>query len=153
MLCSNCKKRVATVSEVHNTNGNVEVKNLCALCAEIEKRASNQSFNEAVSLGFPIMWNGKRGKKTCSSCGTTIEQLQNTGFVGCSNCYKVFSEEMKSILLRMHGASTHKKNISNDKTGKISRLNCELELAIKERRAEDIKALGEKLLKLREEGK
>lgn len=157
MLCENCKLRAATVSLKVNLNGKVLSKQLCALCADLEQRTINQSFNEAVlNLAFPqIDSSQKLSKKVCGSCGTTIEQLHSSGFVGCSNCYQAFGEEMKSILLRMQGAAAHKpaESTANDRLSKILRLNADLEQAIKERRFEDAKKIDEKISRLKEAGK
>jgi protein arginine kinase activator len=53
---------------------------------------------------------------TCEKCGMSFEEFQKVGKLGCSHCYDVFSERLKPILKRLHGAVEHSGKI----TGKAS---------------------------------
>ena len=42
----------------------------------------------------------------CSKCGTTVEEILETGFVGCEKCYDL--PEVQNAVLKMYGGKTHK---------------------------------------------
>lgn len=44
---------------------------------------------------------------TCPKCKTRLSDLLETGYVGCSNCYKVFSKDLKNVIYNYHRADTH----------------------------------------------
>jgi len=43
----------------------------------------------------------------CEVCGLTYTEFQNSGKLGCAHCYEAFSEQLKPLLLRVHGRSQH----------------------------------------------
>lgn len=54
-------------------------------------------------------WNNDFGQKSivCNRCGTTLDDFLNTGFVGCSDCYKAFYAYLKDFSLDVHGRCVH----------------------------------------------
>lgn len=44
----------------------------------------------------------------CQGCGLTMRELQATGKLGCEHCYQYFYDMLVDLLLRAHGASSHK---------------------------------------------
>jgi protein arginine kinase activator len=44
----------------------------------------------------------------CSVCNMSFSEFSKTGRLGCSNCYKVFRNELNPILRRIHGSIEHK---------------------------------------------
>ncbi len=42
----------------------------------------------------------------CSKCGTTSEEILETGFVGCEKCYEL--PEIREAILKLYGGKTHK---------------------------------------------
>lgn len=43
----------------------------------------------------------------CDNCGTTLDDFLDTGFVGCAECYKVFSVHARKFAEDMHGRAIH----------------------------------------------
>ena len=44
---------------------------------------------------------------SCPYCKTRISDLQETGYVGCSECYRVFGEELLTMIHNFHKAYKH----------------------------------------------
>lgn len=135
MLCENCKKREANVRYSENINGIKKEINLCEQCSRklgiIDKMDfkipsldfSNffGSFIEDFSTPdfIPLLNEVKLIK--CDSCGSTFDDIINTGRYGCANCYDVFEDKMDPILKKLQGANRH-----NGRLGKISDNNIKL---------------------------
>jgi protein-arginine kinase activator protein McsA len=56
----------------------------------------------------------------CNECGTSFNDLLNTGKMGCANCYKIFRKKLIPILKRIQGGTEYlggtAGNVSNDIT-------------------------------------
>lgn len=166
MLCENCKKREANVRYSENINGIRKELHLCEECSkklgitdEINLKMptfdfSNLfgSFIEDISTSsFMPLLNEVRQIK-CDSCGSSFDDIIDTGKYGCANCYDTFEDRMDPILKKLQGANRHigrvgkisDNNIKFDKKvenqsddNKIQKLEEELKQAIKEERYED----------------
>ena len=44
---------------------------------------------------------------TCPQCKTRLSDLLETGYVGCSNCYKVFAKDLYNVIYNYHKADVH----------------------------------------------
>ena len=44
--------------------------------------------------------------KICSNCGTSVDEIMSTGFVGCAQCYKL--PDVEAAVDKMFGGKTHK---------------------------------------------
>ena len=44
---------------------------------------------------------------TCSACGLSYDEFEHTGRLGCAQCYRDFSEQLKPLLQRIHGRVQH----------------------------------------------
>jgi len=42
----------------------------------------------------------------CQKCGTTLEEIFETGFVGCQECYNL--PEVQKVVDKMYGGKRHK---------------------------------------------
>ena len=73
----------------------------------------------------------------CDSCGSTFEDIIDTGRYGCPNCYDVFEDRMDPILKKLQGAQS-----------KMDTLQEELKKAIKEERYEDAAKIRDEIKKL-----
>ncbi len=109
MLCQNCGKNNAT-SHIHSViNGVVKDKYLCSECAAAEN-ADNFYENDIFKMLSSFLSDGAvqrfEGIK-CECCGTTYDTVKRTGRVGCGNCYKVFEQQLKPALVRIHGRTVH----------------------------------------------
>ena len=136
MLCENCGKREANVRYSENINGVKKEMHLCEECSrklgitdKVDFRMpaldlSNffGSFLEDFSTPdfMPILSEVKQIR--CDSCGSTFEDIINTGRYGCANCYDVFEDRMDPILKKLQGANRH-----NGRLGKVSNNNVKLD--------------------------
>ena len=135
MLCENCGRREAKVHYTENINGITRELNLCEECSR--KLGITDSLNLSMPVDFsnlfgslledfesinfkPVLNEVKQVR--CDNCGTTFEDIVNTGMMGCGNCYDIFSKRLDPILKRIQGANRHVGRI-----GKISDNKLEME--------------------------
>lgn len=154
MQCQACKKAKATVRCTTVINDKKSENFLCEACAE-KTGMSNPLGNIPELFGqimagilgeaaFSKQPGGGRKRKhgaSCPACGMTFERFEEKGKVGCAQCYKAFSGEMKILLRRLHGSSRHKgrmphKSASVHAGANLPRLRRELQEAILEERFE-----------------
>lgn len=93
-------------------------------------------------------------EKTCPRCKTSLSDFYRANIVGCANCYKVFEDDIRNILLKKQGAMNHIGKVSTKHISKvklkeqIEKLEEEKNLAAKDEdfmRAEILKNQIEKL--------
>ena len=129
MLCENCGKREANVRYSENINGVKKEMHLCEECSQKLGISSKIDFS-MPSLDIPSFFGSfledfstpefmpflnEVKQLTCDSCGSTFDDIINTGRYGCANCYDVFEDRMDPILKKLQGANRH-----NGRLGKIS---------------------------------
>ena len=179
MLCENCGKREANVRYSENINGVKKEMNLCEECSRKLGIADNMDFR-MPSLDFsnlfgsfledfstpdfmPLLNEVKQIK--CDSCGSTFDDIINTGRYGCANCYDVFENRMDPILKKLQGANRHNGRLGkvsdnnvkfdnnegikaeNKTDNKLEKLQNDLKLAIKEERYEDAAKIRDEIKK------
>ena len=109
MLCEECQKNEATVVITVTAGGEVTTRHLCPDCM----KKMEQSFAQGDVQGFlssllSILSSApKPPALTCSGCGLTYEEFQQTGKLGCAQCYTDFAEQLRPLLQRIHGRSQH----------------------------------------------
>ena len=182
MLCDNCGKKQANVKYTENINGKVRELNLCEECSK-KLGIGNMDFSMPIDFssflgGFmddlmvpeimPMIDNLKT--ITCKNCGSTFENIMNTGKVGCKDCYSVFEDRLDPILKKLQGANRHvgrigkmidnkidsqnrnKENPNKEgkklEENKLEKLQKELKEAIKEERYEDAAKIRDEIKKL-----
>ncbi len=104
MLCSKCHKNEASVYFKQNINGEVREYALCSECA-----AESELGFAPLNL-FGSMFTGARSKtehKHCTLCASTFEEIKRKGRVGCAECYRVFSDELKPMINSIHRGAVH----------------------------------------------
>lgn len=175
MLCENCGKREANVRYTENINGRRRELNLCEECSQklgvgqmdFSMPIDFSSFlggfmDELTTPSFMPMLNTLKQNK-CNNCGSTFDDIMNTGMLGCQDCYNTFDDELDSIIKKLQGSNRHVgrigkiidkkidekegkeskktdlKNETNNKTKEDKKilLKRDLEQAIKEERYED----------------
>ena len=175
MLCENCGKREANVRYTENINGRRRELNLCEECSQklgvgqmdFSMPIDFSSFlggfmDELTTPSFMPMINTLKQNK-CNNCGSTFDDIMNTGMLGCQDCYNTFDDELDSIIKKLQGSNRHVgrigkiidkkidekegkeskktdlKNETNNKTKEDKKilLKRDLEQAIKEERYED----------------
>lgn len=126
MLCEKCKQREATVHKQAIVNGMSHSEHLCSECAAKENNGwfgdFDQFFNndffsdqamgnwfqpffQSMSSSMPTKQLGK--VDACPHCGTTWEDFQRNGLLGCSECYTHFADVLPPLLRRLHGQAEH----------------------------------------------
>lgn len=129
MLCDRCKKNQAKINLVKIVNGEKQETWLCEECA---KNISNMPFFEELGKEGKVPFQGlltdilsnidnavkeKPKELVCDQCGLTYDEFDKDGILGCSNCYKVFSEQIRNKISKIHGKTQH--------VGKIPKINGE----------------------------
>ena len=94
------------------------------------------------------------GGKRCEKCGSSLEEIIESGRIGCAECYQTFCGELMPTIQNIHGKATHvgkrpqafKREIP-EKT-RVEQLRDELQMAIKEEKFEDAAALRDQIREL-----
>lgn len=94
----------------------------------------------------------------CKSCGMGINEFLRTGKLGCSNCYEAFNPQIKQLLKRIHGNTSHVGKIPKGASSKLKVkrkmevLRQELAEAIVEENFEKAAEIRDKLKQIGEGG-
>ena len=188
MLCDNCGKREANVRYTENINGKVRELNLCEECSRklgIGEMDFNMPIDFSSFLGgfmddlmtpeIMPMFNSLKSI-TCDNCGSSFDDIINTGRVGCKDCYSVFEDRLDPIIKKLQGSNRHVGRIGKiidskidskngkvenenkaDSTGKatdnkeqskLEKLQEDLKVAIKDERYEDAAKIRDEIKKL-----
>lgn len=109
MFCEDCKKNPATVVITVTAGGEITTRHLCQDCMKkMENSFANGDVTSFLSSLLSLMSEEpKIPQLTCSACGLTYREFQQTGKLGCAQCYQVFSQELRPLLQRIHGRSQH----------------------------------------------
>ena len=112
MLCERCHSREATV---HSIIVNGDARREEHLCEECAAKLSHFQFAPELNFHkiFPQFFTPQDAEapetgKTCPHCSQTAAAFRKTGKPGCPECYKVFGDEIKPLLSRIHGSQTHR---------------------------------------------
>ncbi|MCK4873383.1 MAG: UvrB/UvrC motif-containing protein [Phycisphaerales bacterium] len=112
MKCDRCDNE-ATVHEVNIIDGQKTEVHLCQECAQelgiVAKPTTNISelLTKMVTNPASAGRSSSAAAPVCESCGTTFARIRKTGLLGCSDCYRVFEQELNSLLERAHEGGTH----------------------------------------------
>lgn len=182
MLCENCGKREANVRYSENINGKKKELNLCEECSKklgIGEMDFSMPIDFSNFLGgfmedlatpeFMPMLNTLKGTK-CNSCGSTFDDIINTGMLGCQDCYDFFEDRLDPIIRRLQGSNRHvgrigkiidsKIDVKNKKesdaqsdkekveTNKIEKLKEQLKKAISEEKYEEAAKIRDEIKSL-----
>ena len=137
MLCQQCKKNPVAVNYIESINGNKIELHLCASCYLDMCGETSKKINSNLYAGF--FSSAKPKLKSCAVCGTTYEDYERTGLLGCAGCYDVFKEELLPSILRIQGKVEHvgKVGENTDALGlhrRLTDLQEKLEDALREKR-------------------
>lgn len=124
MLCDDCGRNEAVVHITQiGPDGRIE-KNLCEKCAAAygefvpsAKKGRTVSMDDFLKGIFSS--GAERGEKrpldqnqlVCPSCGMSYRDFQQTGKIGCAECYHTFRQQIEPLLRRIHGSSVHRGKI------------------------------------------
>ena len=115
MICEICHIREATARITQVVNLEKKEISVCPECAE-KKGLSNPMAGIRKLFGdiyFEKLLKAdtepeKEADKTkCNACKTTWADFKDEGLLGCSECYKAFEGNLKSLLRRIHGSDKH----------------------------------------------
>lgn len=110
MLCTECKKRLATVHLKALVGNQLVEYLLCADCSEQKGlEIAGQASPLASFLGLLSSLAARRAAAParCPGCHATWERFQKTGRLGCARCYETFSGPLSKVLAKVHGADRH----------------------------------------------
>lgn len=123
IFCDECKKNIATVFLTKISGTEVSKVQLCDECArkmeEATETANLLSFIPQILSGLQSMDQHQVDEVlageliTCGRCGTSFNDFQKMGFLGCSGCYSAFAKPLESVIFDFQGAGEH--------TGKMPR--------------------------------
>ena len=95
--------------------------------------------------------------KRCDFCGSSFEDISNTGKVGCAKCYDAFFDQLMPSIKRIHGNTKHAGKFGSRTGGKkntlkskIQALDEKMKVAISEQNFEEAAKIRDELKKLRE---
>lgn len=154
MLCDKCKKNNATFHSTVNINGNVTETHLCENCAKENKLFSFNNFLSPSFDSFDLLNDFE--ELTCDNCGYTLSDFQESGLLGCSNCYNVFKEIINDNLQKIQPSNVHvgkKLNLEENLTEKekeIKKLELQLKQAVNEENYELAGELKKQIIALKE---
>lgn len=116
MFCEDCKQKPAAVHLTQVFNGNIMQSHLCEECAA---KKGGFIFDPGSKFSIPNLLSSIFGSScsvdpapvsqmtTCPNCGMSFYRIRETGKLGCSECYKVYEQELEPTLRRIHGNSQH----------------------------------------------
>lgn len=151
MFCQHCKKNIATVNYVEIVNGERFESHLCPFCYASLTGELNSKVNADLWAG--LFGTSAPKRKICEVCGTSYDDYERTGLLGCANCYAVFKEELMPSIDRIQGKVQHIGKVAKngDGTGiqrRLKDLQEQLECALREKRFEDAGRLNKEISKL-----
>ena len=94
----------------------------------------------------------------CPRCGFTQADFKKAGRLGCSDCYKTFSEALEGLLKTMHKGTRHAGKVpealreSREQSDRLKLLQKKLDKAIKEEDFEQAAQLRDELKQLTPRG-
>lgn len=170
MKCNHCGKNEANTHYKKIINGKKEEMYLCDECAKelgVMDEFSFEPFSMDSILGDSFFgnllgagasaFNSLAGIDRCTYCGSSFNDIVNSGKVGCSHCYEKFEDKLTPSIEKLHGRTKHiGKNVSyeaenDEQPNEIATLKAELKQAIQEQRFEDAAVLRDKIKSITEE--
>lgn len=179
MRCQHCNKNEATTFLRKTVNGVTEEMHLCSECAKelgvmdefrmpsMEEMFGDTFLGNFLGAGAAAM-NALTGVDRCTSCGSSFNDIVQSGRIGCADCYEKFEDRLDPSIRKIHGKTKHVgKFVSysevdgQDSTDKeqekpqkteLESLKEQMKKAIDEQRFEDAAVIRDKI-KAIEEGK
>lgn len=116
MLCQKCNHNQANTIISQTINGYKSEIYLCSQCAKESKYLMDKKFNEFDGFfsGFPFgsLMSGiikpvLDTSRRCPQCGSSFEEISESGKIGCAMCYEAFENELSETILKLHGKASH----------------------------------------------
>jgi protein arginine kinase activator len=140
MKCQYCEQ-LATVIYTKIVGDKSQKIHLCAECADEQGITNLDHFNLPDLLmndehSSSVVTSSKTNASECPECGFTRDDLRKIGRLGCSTCYEIFGNELKSMIHGMHKGTEHKGKVPQgmlqvmEVKTKLKSLQSQLEQAI-----------------------
>lgn len=117
MKCQECGKYDATTHITQIINGQKSEIYLCPYCAEHHSNPLNLKsvFDSDFENFFSGLWGIPAPDQklhasytaTCSTCGSSLNDITRRGKLGCSECYTTFRDYLLKPLKEIHGSNKH----------------------------------------------
>ena len=155
LKCDLCSKP-ATVHLTQIVNSKIHKVDLCEACAQAKGVTDPNGFSLADLLLKASLNPDPATDTRCESCGFTQQDFKKTGRFGCPACYDHFSAMLDPMLETMHKGSRHTGKIPQRALERkslyerLTRLETELDQAIKAERYEDAARCRDEIHKVRQ---
>lgn len=165
IFCDECRKNIATVFLTKISGNEVSRVQLCDDCAQ-----KMEETTEAANLlaYLPQLLSGLQGVEEhlveevlsgelimCEACGTSFNDFQKMGFLGCPQCYESFGEPLERVIMDFQDNTEHlgkmpgKVSESALLRKKVLELERGLERQIAEEQYEDAAAMRDQIRELK----
>ncbi len=117
MKCDKCNKNDATIHFTQVRDGKVVSYKVCQDCAgkmgikgaKFDSSQQPMFAPEAKQevLNELVQEDGPAGPGHCPFCDSTLDDIKNSGRLGCAKCYFTFENQVDVLLRRIQGSSFH----------------------------------------------
>ncbi len=172
MKCTHCNQREANTHIKKIINGKREEMHLCSECARelgvmndfsFEPFHMDSFFGNLLGAGAAAL-NSLAGIDRCTYCGSSFNDVVNSGQVGCAHCYDKFEDMLAPSIEKLHGRAKHvgksvtyteekdpePKAEETQPKSELESLKAELKKAVQEQRFEDAAVLRDKIKEIGE---
>ncbi len=133
MLCDFCGENEANVYLIKIFKDKVERINICSECAEEVSMDTEDGILDGIAKLLNKLLKGKEknskfsggknskieGNRKCYNCGIDIKTIEETGKVGCKECYKEFSDILMPLIKSIHGSIEYRGKIPINSNKKL----------------------------------
>ncbi len=128
MKCDKCSENDATIHFTQVHDGKVVSYNLCQDCAGRMGVKGSKSGGGQQSMCAPeakqevlseLAGEQAAGAGLCEFCHSTLDDIKNSGRLGCGQCYFTFQEQVDELLQRIQGSSFHVGKRSSQPEGEM----------------------------------
>ena len=161
MKCQKCGIRPATTHVTEIINGVKNEAYLCQYCGNIyhQNTGFHSIFKNNFDSFFDDFWKSPSSlgqatvstAKSCPNCGSTLNDIQSRGRLGCSECYSTFADFLLSAIKGIHGSNRYtgrlpkRINTENKQLSEIEQLKAELSRAVENQDFEKAAELRDKI--------
>jgi len=171
MLCEHCGKNPASHKTTDIINHVKSVKHLCDACFVAEglglpftkmnlvETKPTVSFQPVADIQIQIVQGGSREEQeleealgpTCEICGLDLATFRKKGAIGCPHDFDVFVEEIRAVLLKLHGGREHRGKLPRAyqtrraRAHQIRQLETDLDRAVAEEKYEEAAKLRDRI--------